>query len=166
LPLFDEKPGLLRSTIGHEAGHWDIDVDKTKLQSPSLFDDGGDDRIAHRHTSKSDQLIEVLLDLAMHNEKAYRVYKQLTAGQDTAEQKSAVDRYQSALLMPKWLMKEADQRFDFTQWKELYRLAEEAEVTISNLVTRLRRLGMIYIPKGTKMIYRSKDEYRGQKSLF
>ena len=26
--LFEEKPGLLRSTIGHEAGHWELDVDR------------------------------------------------------------------------------------------------------------------------------------------
>ncbi len=25
--LFNEKPGLLRSTIGHEAGHWGFEVD-------------------------------------------------------------------------------------------------------------------------------------------
>lgn len=28
LPLFKEKPGLERSTIGHEAGHWDLEVDR------------------------------------------------------------------------------------------------------------------------------------------
>jgi hypothetical protein len=26
--LFEEKPGLLRTTIGHEAGHWDLFIDK------------------------------------------------------------------------------------------------------------------------------------------
>src|SRR5262245_43229341 len=32
--LFKEKPGLQRSTIGHEAGHWDIDIDRAKLFHP------------------------------------------------------------------------------------------------------------------------------------
>ena len=108
LPLFKEKPGLLRSTIGHEAGHWEIDVDKMRFRSLSLFGDGGD-QITHRHASKSDQSVQVLLNLALRDEQAYRMYKQLTAGQDTPEQRSAVDRYQSALLMPAWLMKEAAQ---------------------------------------------------------
>ena len=33
---FEEKPGLERSTIGHEAGHWDIDIDRTSLHHPHL----------------------------------------------------------------------------------------------------------------------------------
>jgi len=33
--LFDEKPGLLRSTIGHEAGHWDLDVDQAPAGTQS-----------------------------------------------------------------------------------------------------------------------------------
>jgi len=37
---------------------------------------------------------------------------------------------------------------------------------ISNLTTRLLRLGMIFIPKGAKTIYRSKDEFTGQQTLF
>ena len=77
----------------------------------------------------------------MTDQRAYQAYRRLTAGQDTPEVKSLVDRYQSALLMPKWLMKEAEQRYDFTKWPQLYRLAEEAQVSISNLTVRLRRLG-------------------------
>ena len=32
--LFEKKPGLLRSTIGHEAGHWDVELDRSKLGQP------------------------------------------------------------------------------------------------------------------------------------
>ena len=39
-------------------------------------------------------------------------------------------------------------------------------MSISNLVVRLQRLKLIYIPEGTKTIYRSEDEFRGQKRLF
>lgn len=49
---------------------------------------------------------------------------------------------------------------------QLYRLAEEAQVSISNLTVRLRRLGLIYLRDGDKTIYRSEDEFTGQKSLF
>jgi len=31
--LFEDKPGLERSTVGHEAGHWEFDVDKGALDS-------------------------------------------------------------------------------------------------------------------------------------
>lgn len=165
LTLFEEKPGLERSTIGHEAGHWDVDIDRSKLDQPSLFEDS-ESPVLHRHASKSDRMIEVLLAKAHQDERAYRLYKKMTAGQDTPEQKSAVDRYQSALLMPEWLIREAAEKIDVTSWRELYRLAEEVQVNISNLVTRLRRLKLIYIPTGSKQIYRSQDEYNGQGSLF
>jgi hypothetical protein len=166
LALFDEKPGLLHSTICHEAGHADIEG-CSDADSPSLFgEEQGAERIVHRHASKSDELIAVLLDLAMHNERAYRAYKQLTAGQDTPEQKSAVDRYQSALLMPAWLMKEAAKKYDLANWKELYRFCDEAQVSISNLTTRLKRLALIYKIDENKRIHVSEDVYRGQRSLF
>ena len=35
LPMFEANPGLERSTIGHEAGHWDIDVDRAHLAHPT-----------------------------------------------------------------------------------------------------------------------------------
>ncbi len=111
-------------------------------------------------------VLNVLLDLALRNEKAYRLWRKLTEGQDTAEQKSAVDRYQSAFLMPKWLLEGVAQRYDLTRWRDLYALADEAQVNISNLTTRLLRLGMIFIPKGEKTIYRSKDAFTGQRTLF
>lgn len=164
--LFESNPGLLRSTIGHEAGHFDVDIDRSRLLHPTLPGFDLSPSIAKRHASKSNGLIDVLLDRAMTDQRAYRAYKKLTAGQDTPEIKSLVDRYQSALLMPKWLMQEAEQRYDFTKWPQLYRLAEVAEVSISNLTVRLRRLGMIYLRDNDKTIYRSEDEFTGQGSLF
>ena len=68
--------------------------------------------------------------------------------------------------MPKWLIQEAGEQYDFTKWPDLYRLAEEAQVNITNLTVRLQRLGLIYLREGDKTIYRSEDEYTGQKSLF
>ena len=31
-----QKPGLQRSTIGHEAGHWDIDIDRARINHPTF----------------------------------------------------------------------------------------------------------------------------------
>lgn len=164
LDLFEQKPGLLRSTQVHDAGHADLEGGLGE-QGPSLFGEK-QDRIVFRRSTKGNRQLEVLLDLALRNEKANRLWRKLTEGQDTPEQKSAVDRYQSAFLMPKWLLEEAALRYDLTRWRGLYTLAEEAQVNISNLTTRLLRLGMIFIPKGSKTIYRSKDEFTGQGSLF
>lgn len=164
--LFDEKPGLLRSTIGHEAGHWELDVDRSKASHPLLPGCDLAPCIVNRHASKSDRLIEVLFTKAIGDGRAYQLYKQLTDGQDAPEVRSAVDRYQSALLMPRWLIQEAGQRHEFTEWRDLYRLAGEAQVNITNLTVRLQRLGLIYLRGVDKTIYRSEDEYTGQKTLF
>jgi hypothetical protein len=166
LALFKEKPGLQRSTIGHEAGHWDVDIDQARLFHPTFAGFEVKPQIVNRHSSKADRMIEVLFNRAMHDDRAYRLYKKLTEGQDTPEVRSAVDRYQSALLMPGWLMREANQRYDLTDWAELYRLAAEAQVNISNLTVRLQRLGLIYLRDGDKKIHRNRDEATGQGSLF
>jgi hypothetical protein len=166
LGLFQEKPGLERSTLGHEAGHWDVDIDRARLFHPTFPGFEVKSQIVNRHSSKADRVIEVLFNRAMHDDRAYRLYKKLTEGQDAPEVRSAVDRYQSALLMPAWLMREADQRYDLTILPQLYRLAEEAQVNISNLTVRLQRLGLIYLREGDKKIYRSQDEAIGQRSLF
>lgn len=165
IPTFDANPGLERSTIGHEAGHWDIDIDRAHLAHPTLQGIDLGPHVVHRHGQKSDLLIKIL-DRAMNDERAYRLYKKLTAGQDAPEVRSAVDRYQSALLMPAWLIREAQERYDFTRWDNLYALKDDAQVTISNLVVRLQRLGLIYIPDGSRTIYRSEDDFRGQGRLF
>jgi hypothetical protein len=52
--LFEEKPGLERSTKGHEMGHWDLYVDRARLDYPTpLFagDGEGDDRIVRRSSA-------------------------------------------------------------------------------------------------------------------
>ena len=166
LPLFEAKPGLERSTIGHEAGHWDIDIDRARINHPTFPGFEIQPAIVKRNAKKADKLIEVLFSRAMHDERAYRLYKKITEGQDAPEVRSAVDRYQSAILMPAWLMKEAEARFDILNWRDLYRLTEEAQVNITNLTVRLQRLGVIYLRDGDKKIYRNKDEATGQGSLF
>lgn len=135
--LFEQKPGLLRSTIGHEAGHWDVDIDHAALNHPRLPGVERRLHVVHRHTTKQDRLIEVLFTRGLHDERARELYKAITDGQDSPEVRSAVDRYQSSLLMPKWLMFDAAERYDLTEWRELYRLAEAALVNISNLTVRL-----------------------------
>ena len=164
--LFEATPGLLRSTIGHEAGHYDIDIDRAKLLHPTLTGLDLSPLVAKRHASKTDRAVAVLLDRVASDPQAYRLYKQITAGQDAPEVRSAVDRYQSALLMPEWLVRDAAERFDLLRWPDLYRLAELAQVTIGNLTVRLRRLGLIYLRDGDKRIYRSRDGFAGQGTLF
>lgn len=165
LSLFARKPGLERSTIGHEAGHWDLDIDRASLRQPRLPGLEVSDPWVHRHGAESRVLKEVL-NRAVHDDRYYRLYRELTCGLDSPEVKSAVERYQSSLLMPDWLIREAVRSIDVTSWPDLYSLAETAEVTISNLVCRLRRLGLLYVHEGTGTLYHHRDEWAGQKMLF
>src|SRR5262249_18587017 len=59
--LFERTPGLLRSTIGHEAGHYDIDIDRNQLHHPTLPGMELKPHVVKRHVSKSDRLIDVLM---------------------------------------------------------------------------------------------------------
>ncbi len=165
LDLFESKPGLERSTIGHEAGHWDIDIDRTSLHHPRLPGFDVQSEVVCRHATDQSVLVEVL-NRAVYDDRYFELYRELTAGQDPPEVKSAVDRYQSSMLMPAWLIREAVADMDVTEWASLYRLAEQAQVTISNLVVRLHRLDVIYIPDGTKQIFPGKDAFLGQLHLF
>ena len=165
MELFNEKPGLERSTIGHEAGHWDIDIDRTSLNHPTFPGFKCQSEVVYRNAKNSKLLVEVL-NRAFYDDRYYKLYKQLTAGQDSPEVQTAVDRYQSSLLMPEWLIRDAAERFDFTNWRDLYDLAHEAQVNISNLTVRLQRLDMLYIPENSKTLYRNRDHFTGQKSLF
>lgn len=165
LELFEQKPGLERSTIGHEAGHWDIDIDRTSLHHPVLPGMESADSLVCRHES-TDQFLADLLDRAVTDDRCFALYRQLTAGQDPPEVKSAVDRYQSSLLMPEWLIREATDDLDLTDWPTLYELARTAGVTISNLVVRLHRLDLIFIPRQSKTIYAGRDHFLRQKHLF
>ena len=166
LNLFQSKPGLERSTVGHEAGHWDLDIDRGQLLHPELPGFETKPHIVRRQSSKSNLIVEVLNRAIAGDERCRQLYKQITEGEDTPEVRSVVDRYQSALLMPKWLMTEAQSRYNFTNWTSLYALAEEAKVNISNLTVRLMRLDMLYIPPGTKNLFPNKDAFIGQGSLF
>lgn len=167
LELFEEKPGLERSTLGHEAGHWDLEHRVEDLM-PSLFDEEpeDEDRIDKRKTTRSGELLDVLLDLACRNYRAYKLYKELTEGQDTPEQKSAMDRYQSALLMPEWLVRESARKYDLSRFNHIYDFAEEAQVTISNMTTRLKRLRLIYKVGQGNRVFLTEAEATGQKGLY
>ncbi|MCA9062070.1 MAG: hypothetical protein KDA96_03400 [Planctomycetaceae bacterium] len=165
LNLFQEKPGLERSTIGHEAGHWDIDIDRTSLHHPRLPGFEFQNSVVRRQAADRRVLVEVL-NRAAYDDRYFELYRELTAGQDPPEVQSAVDRYQSSLLMPEWLIRDAVKEINVTAWPMLYQLAEQAQVTISNLVVRLHRLDVIYIPAGSKDIFPGRDAFTGQKHLF
>src|ERR1017187_7816316 len=44
----EKKPGRRRLTQGHEMGHWDLFVDKSRLDHPELFDCAASEIFAYR----------------------------------------------------------------------------------------------------------------------
>lgn len=163
---FQSKPGLERSTIGHEAGHWDVDIDRSVLLHPDLPGMETKPHVVMRHSSKPNVMVKVLNRAIAGDERCRELYRKLHEGQDSPEVRSTVDRYQSAMLMPEWLIRAAQERYDFTRWPDLYALADEAKVNISNLTARLQRLGLLYIDQKTRRLYPSQDAFNGQGSLF
>lgn len=159
MQLFNEKPGLERSTKAHELGHWDIFVAKNQNNTDSLFgfcqDLGG---LSYRN-SVSGKVISVLLD-AWTDQDIYQAYKIATAKKDHPNVASAVDRYASCLLMPKRIISSYAEEGNLTNWKVLYKIADTLGVTISALCVRLERLRLVYIKD--KKLYRTKEEITGQ----
>lgn len=161
MKLFQEKPGLERSTKAHELGHWDIYAKKISENASLSFDFCEDTKQMVLRNSKQG-FLSVLLT-AWIDEDAYNVYKEYTNRKDHPYVESAVDRYASYLLMPEHLIKDYALYSDLTNYRNLYKMAEQFEVTISALCVRLQRLNIIYIRDNK--IYKSKGEAVGQPAL-
>jgi hypothetical protein len=173
LTLFNQKPGIERSTKGHELGHWDLFIDHATLNHPSLPGLSVSDSFALRSSSNGD--VEIIKLLATDNE-LYAAYKKMQEGKDPPLVKSAVDYYASVLSMPRFLLIPVIKsiRDDWTNWsekpfnyqlKDLYNISKLFDVTISALQVRLEQLNLLYISED-KIIYRNKAESKGQTSLF
>jgi len=158
--LFRQKPGLERSTKGHECGHWDLFIDKATLDHPELFPQEGDRPFALRSSGIGEVEISKILSACAEGQELLR---QIQSRADEPAELRAVNRYAAAISMPSHLLREAALQVDRTQWPSLYRLAERLEVTISALTIRLQQLGLLYIQDGK--LYESADQVSGQLSL-
>lgn len=159
--LFQAKPGLERSTKGHEIGHWDLYVDKATLDHPLLFDTG-DGPFAFRSSPAGDAAV---LKIMSETQEGQDILREIHARGDEPDEARAVNRYAAAISLPRAMMREEADRVDRTRWPNLYRMAERFEVTISALTTRLKQLGLLHIgDDGT--LYESKDQATGQRQLF
>ena len=162
MKLFREKTGLERFTKAHELGHWDIYDNNSRNIESLYFDFYKDSEQVVLRSSKKGELSIIMK--AWEDEDIYRVYKEYISRKDHPNVESAVNRYASYLLMPKHLVKDYASLNELTEWKNLYRMADAFDVTISALCVRLKNLGIIYIKD--KEIYKTKDEAIGQGVLF
>lgn len=160
--LFAEKPGLERSTKGHEMGHWDLFVDKATLDHPVLFDDDDDGPFALRSCPHGEAAVLKILQASPEGQKLLR---EMESRADEPDEARAVNRYAAALSMPKGLLREEAMKVDRTKWPNLYRLAEKFDVTISAMCVRLQQLDLLYITKDNRL-FESRDQANGQMGLF
>jgi hypothetical protein len=159
--LFTEKPGVERSTKGHEMGHWDLFIDKSSLDHPTLFDVEGDGPFAYRSSPAG----EVAVIKALHSDPEGReLLRKIQARADEPDEARAVNRYAAVLSMPVDMIRADAMKIDRTQWPNLYRLADRYEVTISALRVRLEQLGLLYVDEQGKL-YESRDAASGQMNL-
>lgn len=133
--LFKEKMGTMNFSKAHELGHWILHV-----------------------TEQNDyEQITFLPTEVFHcRNMVKRPPKEVQA-----------DMFAASLLMPKEIISEAVNELKhkgFVSFPELYRIADEFEVSISALTNRIRGLGLLYI--NNKKIYLSEDEVTGQMKLF
>lgn len=159
--LFTEKPGLERSTKGHEMGHWDLFIDKTSLNHPTLFSIDSDGPFAFRSSPAGDVAI---IKMLQSDPEGRELLRKIESRADEPDEARAVNRYAAALSMPSDLLRTEAMKIDRTQWPNLYRLTDRFEVTISALVVRLQQVGLLYVDKNRRL-YESKDAAMGQQML-
>ena len=159
---FLKHRGLERSSKGHEMGHWDLFIDLSSLDHPSLFDRREDGPIVFRSSTRGDlRVIKALISTAEGQE----LYRRIQVRADHPDEARAVNRYAAALSMPKALLIREVTKIDRTHWPRLYELAERFDVTITALVTRLEQLDLLFVGKDKKL-FESREQANGQRTLF
>ncbi|MDJ0597765.1 MAG: ImmA/IrrE family metallo-endopeptidase [Crocosphaera sp.] len=118
------RGGFGESTIAHEIGHWVLHIDQHRVNKCLSV-------------GKIMMKVEPLLCRNEVNLNGIEWQAQYFA---------------SCLLMPRFKLKEICENRNLQQWKELYNIAEELGVTISNLVHRLKDLGWIELKENSRQI--------------
>lgn len=159
----EQKPGRRRLTQGHEMGHWDLFVNKSKLDHPELFEAAATEIFAYR--SSTGGQVEIIRTL-LASEEGREILSQINARADAPDEARSVNRYAAAILMPRDAFIEKARKIDRTKWRNLYPLAAYFGVTISALRVRLEQFNLLYIDEKKNILYSSREEAEGQKRLF
>jgi hypothetical protein len=158
----EQKPGRLRLTQGHEMGHWDLFVDTSKLDNPSLFDAAAPAMFGWRSSASGQvQVMKSLLSC----EAGRDILRQINSRADTPDEARSVNRYAAAILMPRAIITDVARKIDCTRWPNLYRLCERFGVTISALCVRLEQCNLMCLDRENKKLYASREDAQGQARL-
>ncbi|MGK7951283.1 MAG: ImmA/IrrE family metallo-endopeptidase [Xenococcaceae cyanobacterium] len=119
--------GFGESTIAHEIGHWVLHTDVEQVE---------------RYKRLQNKGIKLNIQpLICRN------------GTHVAGIEWQAQYFAGCLLMPQYILLELRKGKDLTKWSDLYLLADELGVTISNLVHRLQDLGWIYLAPNSRKIH-------------
>jgi len=159
----EAKPGRRRLTQGHEMGHWDLFVDRSKLDHPTLFEAAAPAIFAYR-TATGGAQVQIMKTL-LACEEGRDLLRQMNSRADAPDEARSVNRYAASILMPRAMITDEARKIDRTQWPNLYRLAERFGVTISALRVRLEQFNLVYLDQETKELYPSREDAQGQARL-
>lgn len=131
---FDDYAGLYNTVLAHEIGHWVLHIDAVDLGlQPVLLETQLITRFVYRSTGPTKPI-----EWQAHEFMGY-------------------------LLLPHKLLRNHIETGASYDWDSLYYLRDKFDVTISALVMRLRRMGLIYIED--KTIYPSIAIAKGQMRM-
>lgn len=149
-PQFRQKPGLLRFSKGHEAGHADVfaivaEADQLKFLGSSHYHP--------RRCSATKGNVWVIGSRLRELEPEYRteVMREIlqlerqrrAQGEDSDVERRSVDHYAATLLMPADLVRNELSERDSANWSDLYEVADRLGVSITAFTIRLKELGII-----------------------
>lgn len=148
--ILDLPQGFQESTIAHEIGHWVLHVNQQEVDGAAR---------------------QLELDLGNAGELAAAsegpfVCRGAIGLSKVESIEWQAQYFATCLLMPRHVLEEKRSGRDLTKWSDLYAIAKELGVTISNLNHRLKDLGWIHIPQGTRQIYLGTAQPQGQARLF
>jgi hypothetical protein len=155
--FLESRPEILRSSLGHEAGHavlrhyGELNAPRSSL---ALFDEPDEldepRRLFHRsswvHDSLSREDVAALRQIAAHNTTARKVLQRIDDTFEPVWMYRQAQHFSMSLLIPKARLDLLlEQSWDLSSWRGIYDLARRFRVSPSMMRTRLSKLGIIVI---------------------
>ncbi len=166
--LFEERPAVYSSCLGHEIGHSVLrHYEHTSMRndggSSSLFSDAtADQRVFHKSSweqygltkeevEKRKLFVQKFVKAALVNETARQVIAKFQNRFEPEWMFWQAEHFSLCLLVPKdSLLSLLNQGCEYTNWRGIYQLAERFNVTGSMMKRRLTKLDLIEI-RGDKI---------------
>lgn len=162
--LFDSKPEFLKSSIGHELGHFVLghlkkinkgannlslftnESDEPKVKKPTLH------RAYWKYNGLSSEELSALVKAAFQDEKARKILKMLDNKFEPDWMFYQAEHFSMCFLIAKDLLVERIEKenYSFTSWHPVYNLAKAFDVSVTMMSVRLQKLGFLILNENNK----------------